>query len=144
MTLFGHAITRGGKTKVMITRAAKPVVLVPNFSSEKSGESFSVDYVGNLLPPLESDVGSGGGRFQGYRRRVFEAQGCQKPPASGAVASSGALWHLQPNPQPSANALHTFTSKKVDFSASCIHRIACTCVSKPIVQSEKPLARLLL
>ena len=39
----------------------------------------------------------------------------QKPPAAGAVASSGTLWHLQPNPLQSANALYMFTNKKVDF-----------------------------
>ena len=117
VTLYGHAITRGGKTKVTITPAATPVVWIPNFSSEKTDESFSVYSLGHWLPSLESDASSGGGKFQGYHRPVFEVQGSQKPPAAGAAASSGALWHLQPNPNPSANALHIFTSKTVDLQA---------------------------
>jgi len=115
VTLYGHAITRGGKTKVTITPAATPVVWIPNFSSEKTDESFSVDSLGHWLPSLEADFSSGGGKFQGYHRPVFEVQGSQKPPAAGAAAGSGTSWHLQPNPQPSANALHIFTSKKIDF-----------------------------
>ena len=117
VTLYGHAITRGGKTKVTITPAATPVVWIPNFSSEKTDESFSVYSFGHWLPTFESDASSGGGKFQGYHRPVFEVQGNQKPPAAGAAASAGALWQLQPNPNPSANALHIFTSKKVDFQA---------------------------
>ena len=35
VTLYGHAISRGGKTKVIITPAATPVVWTPNFSREK-------------------------------------------------------------------------------------------------------------
>ena len=74
-----------------------------------------MDYLGNWLQSLESDASSGGRQFQGYHRPACEVQGSQKPLAAGAVASLGTLWNFQPNPQPSANALHTFTSKKVDF-----------------------------
>ena len=43
VTLYGHAIARGGNTKFTITPAATPVIWIPKFSSEKTGESFSVD-----------------------------------------------------------------------------------------------------
>ena len=91
VTLYGHAITRGGETKVTITPAATPVVWIPNFSSEKTDESFSVFSLGQRLPLLESDASSGSGKFQGYHRPVFEVKGSQKPPAAGTAASSRTL-----------------------------------------------------
>ena len=49
VTHYGHAITRGLKTKVTITPAAAPVVWISQFSSERVDESFSVDSLGNGL-----------------------------------------------------------------------------------------------
>ena len=115
VTLYGHAITRGGKTKVTITPASTPVAWIPTFSPDKSDESFSVDSLGHWLPSLEADASSGGGKFQGCHRSVFEVQGQQKPPAAGAASGAGTSWHLQPNPQPTANALYIFTNKKIEF-----------------------------
>ena len=91
VTLYGHVITRWGKTKVTITPAATPVVWNPIFGSERLTRALAWTLLGNWLPLLESDASSEGGKFQGYHRPVFEVQGSQKPPAAGAVAGSGTL-----------------------------------------------------
>ena len=49
MSLYGHAITRGGKTKGHDSPAATPVVWFPNLGTEQTDEIFSVDCFGELV-----------------------------------------------------------------------------------------------
>ena len=117
VTLYAHGITRGGKTKVTITPAATPVAWIPNFGDAKKEDAFGWKNLGQWLPSLETEASSGGGKFLGYHRPVFEVQGTQKPPPAGQAAGSTSSWSLQPNPAPGANALHIFTSKKLEMAA---------------------------
>ena len=113
ITLYGHAITRGGKTKVTVTPSPTPVIWMP-INDEKTDSQFSAECLAHWLPSMEAENASGPGKFEGYHRGIFEVQGTQKPPTGDATSTS---WHLAPSAAPSAQALFIFTSKKIELAA---------------------------
>jgi hypothetical protein len=116
LTLYGHAITRGG-TKVTITPSPSPVVWVPH-APAVGGESstapldFSADTIGAFLP--SHDNTSGVPKYAGMVRCVFETRA-----KSGGGASCGApAYAIVPGAPLGLSPLWIFWLKKVEVPAN--------------------------
>ena len=111
VTMYGHAITRGG-TKVTITPSPSPVVWVPQapaVGGEHSTASpdFSADTLGAFLP--SHDSASGVPKYAGMVRGVFEV----KAKASGNSGAEAA-YAIEPGAPPGMSPLWIVLLKKVE------------------------------
>ena len=119
MTMYGHAITRGG-TKVTITPSSSPVVWVPQapaVGGEHSTASpdFSADTLGAFLPSHDTGghgPGSQGGvpKYVGMVRSVFEV----KAKANGLSGGGEAAFAIEPGAPPGMSPLWLVLLKKVE------------------------------
>ena len=120
LTLYGHAITRGG-TRVTITPSHSPVVWVPH-APAVGGESspappdFSADTLGAFLPSHDNTTGVP--KYAGMVRGVFE----MKAKAGG---SSGA-YAIEPGAPPGFGPLWIALLKKIEAPANSF-----VCVGSP-------------
>ena len=107
VTLYAHAITRGG-AKVTITPSPAPVVWLPQ-APAVGGEgpgvaNFEAATLGQFLRSHEDTTGVP--KCQGLVRPVFEMKASQAP-QQGAYA-------LMPGAAPGKSALWLFTTKKIE------------------------------
>ena len=107
LTLYAHAITRGG-AKVTITPSPTPVVWLPH-APAVGGEgsagvaNFEAATLGQFLRSHEDTTGVP--KCKGLARPVFEMKASQ--------ASQGA-YALMPGAAPGRSALWLFTTKKIE------------------------------
>ena len=116
VTVYGHAITRGG-TKVTITPSPSPVVWIPHapaVGGSDAAPDFSADALGAFLP--SHDDTSGVPKYTGMVRGVFEV----RVKAGSAAASSGNRpeYHIEPGAPPGQSALWILLLKKVEVPAN--------------------------
>ena len=109
LTLYAHAITRGG-AKVTITPSPTPVVWLPHapaVGGEGSGSgvaNFEAATLGQFLRSHEDTTGVP--KCKGLARPVFEMKA--SPASQGAYA-------LMPGASPGRSALWLYTMKKIEI-----------------------------
>ena len=109
LTLYAHAITRGG-AKVTITPSPTPVVWLPHapaVGGEGSGSgvaNFEAATLGQFLRSHEDTTGVP--KCKGLARPVFEMKASQ--------ASPQGTYALMPGASPGRSALWLFTTKKIE------------------------------
>ena len=116
LNLYGHGVTRGGRTKVSITPAATPITWIASMGAHREDDKFSADALAQWLPAMEGERSAGGGKFSGYHRCAFKVDvSLNTPTGAAAAVAQGAPQTLEPSANPNANSLHIFLSKKVEL-----------------------------
>jgi hypothetical protein len=115
VTLYGHAVTRGGAKKVTITPSKSPVSWVPATPAVggASPPPFSTGTLGQYLRSHEDTQGVP--KCMGLVRPVFEMKPGQ--PSGAHPAAPGTTYVLQPGAPTGHSALWLFTSQKIELPA---------------------------